>query len=202
MRITGGSHRGRPLVPWDASGIRPMRDFVRSALYNILGDLVRDARFLDLFCGTGSVGLDALSRGAAGCVFVDLSEDACGIVRRNLDQFDFLDRAEVVSRDFTEAIDHLERRGHVFDLVFAGPPYGRGLAPAALRRLGDSRLIAADGMVITEVFRKEQLDSSYGRLSRIRERAYGDNALWFYAADPEAESPGEPGNRTKEANLG
>src|SRR5512136_1739462 len=99
MRIIAGERRGRKLVEWEDSGIRPMRDFVRSALFNILSDFVTDAAFLDLFSGTGSVGLEALSRGACACTFVDQSADACGIVRRNLDALDFLARGDVVQSD-------------------------------------------------------------------------------------------------------
>jgi len=79
MRIIAGSRRGHKLVDWEESGIRPMRDFVRSALFSILAELVPDAAFLDLYSGTGSVGLEALSRGARSCTFVDASAAACAI---------------------------------------------------------------------------------------------------------------------------
>ena len=180
MRITGGTHRGRRLVPWDEEGIRPMRDFVRTALFNILGDVVSGARFLDLFCGTGSVGLEALSRGAMDCVFVDQSPAACGIVRQNLAQLALLDRAKVVQGDFADGLEDLARVGRQFDLVFSGPPYGKGLSKSALRLLGGRRLLAPGALVITEVFKKELLSETYGALQRVDERTYGDNLLVFY----------------------
>ena len=182
MRITGGIKRGQKLVSWEETGIRPMRDFIRTALFNILDDLLPGARFLDLFCGTGSVGLEALSRGAAACVFVDSSAGACSITRRNLDALGFLDRAKVIQSDFAKGIDHLSRRGRTFDIVFVGPPYGKGLAGAALRLLGEGRLVVADALVVTEVYKKEKVASSYGRLVSTRERIYGDNKLVFYRA--------------------
>jgi len=159
-----------------------MRDFVRTALFNILGDLVPKARFLDLFCGTGSVGLEALSRGAVECAFVDSATQACAITRRNLDALGFLDRGKVIQADFAEGIDHLQRRGRTFDLVFVGPPYGKGLAEAALRLLGDGRLVAEDAIIVAEVYKKEETASVYGRLTRIEQRVYGDNMLVFYRA--------------------
>ncbi len=183
MRITGGIRRGQKLVSWDETGIRPMRDFVRTALFNILGDLLPGACFLDLFCGTGSVGLEALSRDAEACVFIDSSAGACSITRRNLDALGFLDRGKVIQADFAEGIDRLKRRGRTFDLVFAGPPYGKGLAEAALQLLGEERLVAADALVVTEVYKKETVASVYGRLIRIEERIYGDNMLVFYRAE-------------------
>lgn len=180
MRITGGAKRGQRLVPWEEAGIRPMRDFVRSALFNILGDLVPGSRFLDLFCGTGSVGLEALSRGALECVFVDSSAEACGITRRNLDALGLLAQGRVLQADFACGLDRLERRGRKFDLVFVGPPYGKGLAEAALHRLGEGRLLVEGAIVVTEVHKKEEMAASYRRLQLIDRRAYGDNILFFY----------------------
>ena len=186
MRIISGSRRGQRLVPWEEVGIRPMRDFVRSALFNILSDLVVGARFLDLFCGTGSVGLEALSRGAREAVFVDHSPSACGIARRNLDRLRFLNVGQVVQAEFIEGIDHLARRGRTFDLVFSGPPYGKGLAEQALSRLGDGDIVAPAGIVVTEVYKKETPSPFYGRLFLIDRRNYGDNVLLFYSLREES----------------
>jgi 16S rRNA (guanine966-N2)-methyltransferase len=180
VRITGGSKRGQRLVPWEVTGIRPMRDFVRTALFNILADLVPGSRFLDLFCGTGSVGIEALSRGATECVSVDSSPKACALTRRNLEAFGFLKRGKVIQADYEEGIDRLERRGRRFDLIFIGPPYGKGLAVDALNRLGKSRLVHDETVVVTEVYRKETLPQIFGRLRCVDRRAYGDNMLVFY----------------------
>ncbi len=182
MRITGGTKRGRQLVPWEEVGIRPMRDFVRTALFNILTDLVPGSRFLDLFCGTGSVGLEALSRGAVECVFIDSSAGACGITRRNLDVLDLLAQGRVLQADFAEGLNRLARRGRKFDLIFVGPPYGKGLAEAALRLLGEGQLLAKGALVVTEVYKKEEMATSYKRLKLIDRRAYGDNSLFFYTS--------------------
>ena len=181
VRIISGSRKGHRLVEWEESGIRPMRDFVRSALFNILADLVIDARFLDLFCGTGSVGLEALSRGAREATFVDRSPKACGIVRRNLDLLGFLDQGSVLQRDYAIGIDHLQRRGKRYDLIFVGPPYDRGLADSALRLMAEHSILAEDGFIITEVRNKTDLEDIYGPLERFDRRRYGDNVLDFYS---------------------
>ena len=188
MRITGGSKRGQRLVPWEEAGIRPMRDFVRTALFNILVDLVPGARFLDLFCGTGSVGLEALSRGATDCVFVDHSAEACGITRRNLAALGLLKKAKVIQADYAEGIDYLQRRGRRFDLIFIGPPYGRGLADAALRLLSESRLFHTETVIVSEVYKKESLSPAYGELYSVDRRLYGDNELHFYRSSGESDS--------------
>lgn len=186
MRIIAGERRGRKLVAWEDEAIRPMRDFVRSAMFNILSDFVVDASFLDLFCGTGSVGLEALSRGARACTFVDRSADACGIVRRNLDLLDFLTRGDVFTSDALDAIGALERLGRRYDLVFVGPPYYQGLVPRALAALGESHLLSSDPVVVAEIHATETIGETYGTLDLVDRRRYGDNQLWFFRARDEA----------------
>ncbi len=191
MRIIGGERRGRKLVEWDDARIRPMRDFVRSALFNILSDFVPGAAFLDLFCGTGSVGLEALSRGARSCTFVDQSAEACGIVRRNLDVLDFLASGDVVQCDAMEAVRLLQGLGRRYDVVFAGPPYYHELVPRALEALGSSGLLGDDPVVAVEIHSSESLADAYGSLALVDSRRYGDNQLWFYrSADGQEAGPG------------
>ena len=190
MRIIGGTHRGRKLVSWEESGIRPMRDFVRSALFNILNDFVPNARFLDLFCGTGSVGLEALSRGATACTFVDRASGACGIVRRNLDALDLLDRGTVLEGDALDVIGELARRARRFDVVFVGPPYYQNLVPGVLEALSGGAVLSDDFVVVAEVHQSESAAPDYGVLRRVENRRYGDNRLLFYRRHEER--VGEP----------
>lgn len=186
MRITGGTKRGQRLAPWENADIRPMRDFVRTAMFNILNDLVPQCCFLDLFSGTGSVGLEALSRGAASAVFVDRSISACAIARQNLALLGFLDKGHVLQADFAYGVKQLEGRGSKFDLLFVGPPYGKGLAELALSRLGASSILIPGAIVVTEVFKKEEMNNRYGNLELFNRRVYGDNLLLFYdVADKE-----------------
>jgi len=193
MRIIAGSRRGRKLVDWEESGIRPMRDFVRSALYSILGDFLPDAAFLDLYCGTGSVGLEALSRGARTCVFVDRSPGACRIVRRNLDALDFLESSQVIEGDAVRVIDELVRRARRFDLVFIGPPYHRDLVPPTLDALSDLRLLGDDPVVVAEIHRNERVAERFGGLTQVDLRRYGDNHLLFFRPERVAtEDESEP----------
>ena len=180
MRITGGALRGRKLFTPKSSAIRPMRDQVRSALFSILGGLVEGSRFLDLFAGTGSVGLEALSRGASFAVFVDASREAVQIIERNLRELGLAPRAEILQDDVFRALERLHRRGERFDLIFIGPPYGKELAHKALERLGELSLLRDDAVVVTEVFKKEPLEDRYGPLELVDERKYGDNVLKFY----------------------
>ena len=180
MRIIGGALRGRRLVDWEESGIRPVRDFVRSALFNIVPDFVPDAVCLDLYAGTGSLGLEALSRGAKKCLFVDHACKACAIVRQNAEAFDLLDECEVFEGDVVAAIDRFGRRGRRFDLVFIDPPYGLGLVAPTLEALGDGRAFTDDPVVVVATRWEEGAGESFGGLVRVEERRYGDNRLDFY----------------------
>lgn len=193
MRVIGGSRRGRKFVDWEETGIRPMRDFVRSALFSILDDFIPEAAFLDLFCGTGSVGLEALSRGARLCIFVDHSSGSCGIVRRNLEALDFLTEGRVLEGDAIATIDELARRGRRFDVVFIGPPYYQELVPATLTAVSEGRILVEDFLVVAEIHHTEVAAEFHGVLERVDTRRYGDNQLLFYrrAGGQEARSTQE-----------
>lgn len=187
MQIIAGSHRGRKLLERQAQGIRPMRAQVRAALFNILGQQVPGSRFLDLFAGTGSVGLEALSRGAAQAVFIDWSPEAIRLISDNLQALELSGRARVYHQEGLAALAQLATENEQFDLIFVGPPYGKDLAHRALVALGESALLRRDGLVIVEIFKKEELQEQYGQLRRIELRRYGDNLLVFYAGSASKE---------------
>jgi 16S rRNA (guanine(966)-N(2))-methyltransferase RsmD len=180
VRIIGGERKGHRLVEWHAAGIRPLRDRVRAALFDILGELVRDAEFLDLFAGTGAVGLEALSRGARRATFVDSSGKAIRIIRANLKKLGYGKRAEVIRDDALEAIRKLWRRGRRFDLIFMGAPYSQGLTQEALKLLAHYNLLREGGVLVAEIHKSETLAPRYGDLMQIQDRDYGDSRLVFY----------------------
>lgn len=125
MRITGGAWRSRRLRgPGRTAAVRPTPDAMRERAFAVLGDRVRDARVLDLFAGTGAVGLEALSRGAAAVVFVERHAPAAAVLRANRESFELDDeRATILVRDASAAVDLLARRGDRFDLAWADPPF-------------------------------------------------------------------------------
>jgi len=179
MRITGGRFSGRKLFAPATREIRPMRDAVRMALFNILADAIDGARFLDLFAGTGSVGIEALSRGASQATFVDKLPAALSVLQKNLDALDLIPPQTRFIR--ADVFEWLKRPFDApFDVIFIGPPYGKGLAHRALQAFGDNELLQAHGVVTVEVFRKDVLAEDYQDLVRVDERLYGDNLLAFY----------------------
>jgi len=182
MRITGGALRGRRLTVPKSASIRPMRDAVRAALFSILGDLVPGSRFLDLFAGTGSVGIEALSRGAKHTVFVDNSAEAVKIIEENLQNLGLTGKATVCREDVFKALELLSRRNQRFDLVFIGPPYGEDLARRTLEQLGRIEILSEGAVAAAEIFKKEgtAFEERYGGLVLFDERTYGDNMIKLY----------------------
>jgi 16S rRNA (guanine966-N2)-methyltransferase len=178
MRVVGGEFRGRTLAAPKSSAIRPTADRTREALFNILGhghaDRLPGARVLDLFSGTGALGIEALSRGAAFCLFVEMSAEGRALVRRNLEAVGAEGRAKIFRRDAT-------RLGPVgamppFDLIFADPPYGKGLGQAALRSALEGGWLAAGCLCVLE----EAADAPFetGPAFAIEEeRRYGDTLI-------------------------
>lgn len=179
MRISGGRLSGRALKDPTTRAIRPMRDAVRMALFNIWGGQVEEGAFLDLFAGTGSVGIEALSRGARRATFVEQLPQALRVLEGNLRTLELESQSDVISSDVFAALDRLSALGP-FDLIFVGPPYGQGLAERTLQALSAGAILAPDGCLAAEVFRKEHLQERYGRLAQARARQYGDNLLVFY----------------------
>jgi 16S rRNA (guanine(966)-N(2))-methyltransferase RsmD len=180
LRIIGGEKRGHKLTEWHGADIRPLRDRVRTALFDILGQRVVGAEFLDLFAGTGAVGLEALSRGARAATFVDASGKAIRIIRENLRRLGYQDRAQVIKGDALEAVRKLARRGKKFDLVFVGAPYGGDLALRAATLLGELAPLSPEATVVVEVFHKAQPGECYGHLELESVREYGETKLLFY----------------------
>jgi 16S rRNA (guanine966-N2)-methyltransferase len=183
MRIIGGRFGGHPLVeptPKIKKFLRPMREAVRAALFDILGDSVRDTRFLDLFAGTGSIGLEALSRGARESVFVEISEEACQIIRENIENLGVWAQARLYQLDALKAIEIFHRQGSDSTLSSSGRPYGKDLAHKTLAQLAAHPILTDGALVVTEIFKKEKIQREYGLLKAFDERTYGDNSLWFY----------------------
>lgn len=183
MRIVGGAHKGTRLnapARGDAR-IRPTSDRLRESLFNILAhgftdERVRDARVLDLFAGTGALGLEALSRGARFCLFVEDAAAARALVRANIEALHMTGHSKLFRRDATRLGDAgtLGR----FDLVFADPPYGKGLAEEALASALAGGWLADDALIVVEETADAPFEAPQG-LAEIERRRSGDSQLIF-----------------------
>lgn len=179
MRIIGGRFRGRRLATV-AGPVRPTADRVREAIFNILGDRVRDAAVLDLYAGTGALGLEALSRGAATVVFVEQHRRVLQLLQRNLALLGLTSQARILAGRVLGILPRLARSGCRFNLVFLDPPYGHGLAAATLKTLASLDLVQPGGLVVVEHHRAEELAPAYAALHRSDCRTYGTTCVSFY----------------------
>ncbi|HEY71319.1 MAG TPA: 16S rRNA (guanine(966)-N(2))-methyltransferase RsmD [Anaerolineae bacterium] len=179
IRIIGGEAQGRKLRLVPGSETRPVSDRVKEALFNILRADVQGCRFLDLFAGTGSVGIEALSRGAAHCVFLDTNRQAIRTIHANLELTGFEERAAVHRQD---AFGYLSRSADQgFDLVYVAPPQHAGLWNKAVQQMdADPRVLNPDAWVIVQIHPNEYLDLSLERLEAFDRRRYGSTELVFY----------------------
>lgn len=189
MRITGGSARGRKLIPPKTESIRPTCDRVREALFNIIGRRIDGSRMLDLFAGTGAIGIEALSRGASWVLFVDRSREAGRLIESNLRLCIPRPQAAFVPLDLAAA-PHLQalrtamQPDHRFDLVVMDPPYQKNLAQRLLAMVEEADILAPQGLVVVEEHRHVTLPESVGGLALVDHRRYGETGLWFYQLQP------------------
>lgn len=182
MRVITGSAKGKPLKTVKGRAIRPTADRVKESLFNVIGWRVVDADFLDLFAGSGNVGIEALSRGARSCVFVELMTPHLKVVAENLAATNLKDRAELIRRDARAALVDLGQRQRRFHLIFVDPPYGQDLVPPSLELIAQHGLLAEEGWVICEHDRKDPVPDSAGGLTKFRELVFGDTVLSLYRA--------------------
>lgn len=179
MRITGGLDRGRKLRAPRGLTTRPTAAKVREAIFNILGP-PPDGAVLDLFAGTGALGLEALSRGASHVVFVERDARALAALQRNLRELQLQDRAKVINRDARQAVRQLAGTGLRFSWVFIDPPYAAGEVDGILAELKSADLLAGTAVIIVEHDKRHEPPEHAGDIALCDRRYYGDTGLSFY----------------------
>jgi len=150
MRVTGGTARGRRLRVPSVDGLRPSTDRVRETLFNVLGQQLDEVRVLDLFAGSGALGIEALSRGAASCTFVERDAVAARALRENLEHTGTAERADLVRADWRAALRRLRPATEAYDLALIDPPYGLDLGSEVLRELAAAGLMTPRGWFALE----------------------------------------------------
>ena len=179
MRVIAGKAGSLPLRTIEGSGTRPTTDRIKETLFNILGPSLADCRFLDIFSGSGAIGIEALSRGAAEAVFVEKSKRACTCIRQNLSFTKLADNGKILCMDALQALRVLEGEP-AFDLIFMDPPYGKGLEYPLLEYLAESKLVRADTLIVIEEAISEDFTSSpVPGYEMIRTKKYKTNQHVF-----------------------
>ncbi|MCF8092336.1 MAG: 16S rRNA (guanine(966)-N(2))-methyltransferase RsmD [Desulfotignum sp.] len=179
MRVISGTCRGKKLIPLEGRDIRPTSDRIKETVFNILGARVKNAQVLDLFAGTGALGLEALSRGAAHAVFVDLSAAACNIIAQNIDRCRFSGQATLIQKDLFFPLTVPVIRSRYFDLIFLDPPYNLGYVEKTLAKHNIASLLSDGGLVVAEHAAREILPRSLNGLDIFRQKKYSRTTISF-----------------------
>jgi len=181
MRIIAGTAKGTRLHGLQGLTLRPTLDRVRESLFSQIAPDLPGSRFLDLFAGTGAIGLEALSRGAAAVVFVEPDRRIRELLEKNVARCRFgEDRIRVLPREALLALRLLEKEARAFDWIYVDPPFEAGLYEPVLSALADSCLVAATSLVLVEHHRKQALAANYGKLVSVKNRRLGDTQITFY----------------------
>jgi 16S rRNA (guanine(966)-N(2))-methyltransferase RsmD len=179
MRIISGTSKGRKLVTPKSQSLRPTSDRVKESIFNILRLEMEGKVVLDLFAGTGNLGIEALSRGAKKAIFVEKGRQAIRLIQRNLSQLGLEEWSEIVPKDANRAIGILKQRGESFDVILMDPPYEKGLIHKTLMKLRSNPIYNKDSILVIEHNKREPLPIILAGWNLIRQRKIGDTVISF-----------------------
>jgi len=180
MRIVAGKNKGTTLKSPKDLSIRPTSEKVREALFDILGISVEEAYFLDLFAGTGAVGIEALSRGAKEVIFIEKEQKCIKNIKDNLEKTKNSQNALVYKIDFLSGLKLLARKNILLDYIFLDPPYNKGLVNISLLEISKLPILRCNGLAIAQHYKKEKVIENLNNLSLYNQRRYGECYLSFY----------------------
>lgn len=180
LRVISGKAKGRKLKCPSGKAIRPTSDMVKESLFNIIGADIYNSRFLDLFSGTGSIGIEALSRGANICYFVEKVYNNIKYINDNIKLLDSTDNAKVLHMDVLDALYYFSKNDIKFDIIYIDPPYYKNLYVEPLNKISEYKLLDSYGYIIVEHHKNDILNDKYENLQKVRVRKYGETVLTFY----------------------
>ncbi len=183
MRIITGLYKGRRLKTLEGTQLRPTSDRLRETLFNVLAPRIEGARFVDVCAGSGSVGIEALSRGAASVAFIEWSRKASTTISENLQHCGVKEGVRVINRDALTVLKYFAQREMQFDIFYLDPPYDSEIYSPVLWLIAKNNLLAEDGVVIVEHRRQSPLAPNYDQLRPYREIIQGESCLTFYSEE-------------------
>jgi 16S rRNA (guanine(966)-N(2))-methyltransferase RsmD len=180
VKIISGSLKGRNIKGYDIDGTRPTMDRVKESLFGIIQNYVCDSYVLDLFAGTGQLGIEALSRGANNAVFVDAREDACKIIRENLRRTKLEDVSKVVRSDY---LDYLNRCREQYNIIFLDPPYSEVFLENSIKRITEIDILQTNGIIVAERPLGKELPWEFEGYTRSKDYKYSNTVLTIFRKD-------------------
>ncbi len=182
MRVISGLRKGHKLKVPKGLNVRPTEDRIKESLFNILGPINENYIVLDAFGGTGSIGIEFLSRGAPKCYFVDNSKESINIINDNLEHTKFLSQSIVIKNDIMYAIDDFASKQRLFDYIYLDPPFRQeGLIHNILEKINKVKILNSNGIIIIEHEKELNLEDNLYNFKKIDYRNYGSKSLSFYS---------------------
>lgn len=180
MRIISGIARGRKILSPESSETRPTLDRIKESIFNIIQNNVYDSIVADIFSGTGSLGLEAASRGSKMTYVVDKSPSAFSFLTKNIENLKFGEFCKALNMDAYAALEKLHKENIKLDILFIDPPYLKNLIPPAIKIVADKNLITEDGIIVTKIDSSEDIFEGYGNIKLYDKRKYGNTTVCFY----------------------
>lgn len=180
MRVISGAQKGVRLSKIKGSSIRPTSDRTKELIFNVISNHIKDSLVLDIFAGSGSLGIEALSRGAAKAIFVEINKHALRVLRNNLEKTGFTDRANILNDSADIAMKKLAMSALKFDLIFADPPYVKNLGVWTVKAVEKSNLLRKGGILLIEHSFKDGLEYSSDKILLKSCKRIGDSAVSFF----------------------
>ena len=172
VRIISGRNRGKKLLLPNFEGVRPTADLVKTSMFGLLNDYIKDAKVLDLFSGSGALGLECLSRYAESAIFVDQNPKSCELTKKNANTMHYT--PEIINMPYDRALKLFKRRGDIFDIVLLDPPYHKNLESQALIMLYDLKLIHAESICVVEMAKEDTMSQEvYEIYEELKNRTFG-----------------------------
>jgi 16S rRNA (guanine(966)-N(2))-methyltransferase RsmD len=174
MRIISGINKGKKLYAPEGAQVRPTGDKIKEAVFNIIGPIDEEAVVLELFAGSGSIGIEFLARGAKHCTFIDVSRKSLNYVKKNLDLCNFNNKAKIILSEYEKAIINLSKNNEKFDYIFADPPYALNLSNNIINKVFEFDIIKSGGLLIIETDKSEKvIDNKDTNMIKYKEKIYG-----------------------------
>jgi len=179
MRVISGILKGRNIKGFTIDGTRPTMDRVKESLFGSIQNYIPNSICLDLFAGSGSLGIEAISNGAKKCYFVDKNKIAINTINENIKSFNIQDKSIIIQNDYNNALKHFKDNNIKFDVIFLDPPYDMHIIDNILKYISINDLLLDNGIVVCEVDNK-YLESNYNNLDLIKEKKYGTTYVYIY----------------------
>lgn len=180
MRIISGIAKGRNLLSPEGMGTRPTLDRIKESIFNIIQGRVEDSIVIDVFSGTGSLGLEAASRGAKECYLVDKGDTTFKYLKKNVENLKFEDKCKCLNMDSYEALKKLGENNIIFDIIFIDPPYLKEMIPPAVDIITQYSMLSEDGLIVSKIDTQEEIYKGNEKIELVDFRKYGNTTVCFY----------------------